>query len=245
MKRELVLLGGLVAGLSAVFLLPDFKTAESALSREIPGNLGTWTTKSYEPTEAERRTLANDTLFSKAACYRSRTQSFFDTSAPDRADMSIVMSGIDLANSIHRPERCMPAQGHNIYNSATAVVSVPNGREVPARRLLSVQNVPVDEFGKVVIPRETVTYYFFVGKEQITENHTKRTLIDIEDRLLKGEAQKWAYISVSMWFNGEIGARHPDLLNFDEADQKVRDLLGELAEKNIDWSKIQSTPTPG
>ncbi|MCW1885142.1 EpsI family protein [Luteolibacter flavescens] len=245
MKRELVLLGCLVAGLSAVFLLPDFKTAESALSRNIPKQLGLWETHGYEASVAEQKTLAKDTLFSKAACLRSRTDSFFDTGPQDRADMSIVMSGIDLANSIHRPERCMPAQGHNIYSSSTAMVSVPNGHEVPARRLLSKQAIPIDETGKSVISRETVTYYFFVGSGRITENHTKRTLLDIQDRLLKGEAQKWAYVSVSMWFNGEHGTPNPDLLSFDEADQKVRDLLGQLAEKNIDWSKIQSTQTPG
>jgi hypothetical protein len=241
MKRGLILLGVLVAGLSAVFLLPAFKTTPSALSLDIPKEMGAWTCLKYEPTKLERDTLAKDTKFSKAGCIRPRSgrKSFFDTGPEDRADLSIVMSGIDLANSIHRPERCMPAQGHEIYSSAATMIGVPGGRQVPARRLLSVQEIPVDELGKNVVHRDAVTYYFFVGTEQITENHTKRTLIDIKDRLIKGEAQRWAYISVTMWFNGEQGERSPGLLEFADADRVARELLGELAAKNIAWEQVK------
>lgn len=242
MKRRLMLLGFLITGLSAVFLLPDFKAADSALSLAIPTEMAEWKCHEYNPSKAERDTLAKDTKFAKAACVRSRSgsRSFFDTGPQDRADLSIVMSGIDLANSIHRPERCMPAQGHEIYRSEKTLVEVPGGKRVPARRLLSVQEIPTDDSGKNVIRREAVTYYFFVGSEQITENHTRRTLIDIKDRLMKGEAQRWAYISVTMWFNGELGDRNVDLLGFDDADRVVRDLLGELAAKNIAWSKVKT-----
>jgi len=239
MKRGLILLGFLIAGLSAVFLLPGFKTTESALSLTIPGEMGVWTCHRYEASEKERKTLAKDTQFAKAACFRPRSSSFFDTGPQDRIDLSIVMSGIDLAQSIHRPERCMPAQGHEIYNSATAMVAVPGEKQLPARRLLSVQEIPTDEFGKNVIRRDAVTYYFFVGNQQITENHTKRTLIDIKDRLMKGEAQKWAYISVTMWFNGQHGEKNAELLDFDDADRVVRNLLGELAAKNIAWQQVK------
>jgi len=119
------------------------------------------------------------------------------------------------------------------------MVAVPGEKQLPARRLLSVQEIPTDEFGKNVIRRDAVTYYFFVGNQQITENHTKRTLIDIKDRLMKGEAQKWAYISVTMWFNGEHGEKNSELLDFDDADRVVRNLLGELAAKNIAWQQVK------
>src|SRR5688572_14530663 len=145
MKRGLILLGVLVAGLSAVFLLPPFKTTDSALSLTIPSQMAAWTFKEGEPTKEERDTLAKDTTFAKATCARPRSgrTSFFDTGPQDHAQLSIVMSGIDLANSIHRPERCMPAQGHEIYSSAIAMVAVPGGKEIPARRLLSVQEIPI------------------------------------------------------------------------------------------------------
>ncbi|MCW1923557.1 EpsI family protein [Luteolibacter arcticus] len=241
MKRGLILLGVLVTGLSAVFLLPDFKTTNSALSLTIPKQMAAWTFTEGEPTKEERDTLAKDTTFAKARCERSRSgsTSYFDTGPKDHAQLSIVMSGIDLANSIHRPERCMPAQGHEIYGSATTLVDVRGSKQLPARRLLSVQEIPIDELGKNVIHREAVTYYFFVGSEQITENHTRRTLIDIKDRLMKGEAQRWAYISVTMWFNGDLGDKHPDLLDLAGADRVARELLGELAAKNIAWEQVK------
>jgi len=243
MKRGLILLGVLVAGLSAVFLLPAFKTTDSALALTIPKQMGAWTFEKGAPSQEERDTLAKDTKFARAACARSRSgrTSYFDTGPKDHAQFSIVMSGIDLANSIHRPERCMPAQGHEIYGSATTMIKVPGDKDkqVPARRLLSVQKIPTDKSGKNVVRMEAVTYYFFVGSEQITENHTKRTLIDIKDRLLKGEAQRWGYISVTMWFNGEHGERNPDLLELPAADRVVQELLGELAGKNIAWSQVK------
>jgi hypothetical protein len=243
MKRGLILLGVLVAGLSAVLLLPDFKTTHSALSLAIPKQLAAWTFEEGVPTKAERDTLAKDTKFAKAGCFRSRSGSvsFFDTGPRDYAQLSIVMSGMDLANSIHRPERCMPAQGHKIYGSETAMVDVPGegDKKVSARRLLSVQEIQKDRSSKEVVLRDSVTYYFFVGSEQITENHTHRTLIDIKDRLVKGEAQSWAYITVTMWFNGAHGNPHPDFLDLAGADRVVRELLGELAAKNIAWQQVK------
>ena len=241
MKRGLILLGVLVAGLSAVFLLPAFKTTDSAVSLVIPKQMAAWSFKADEPTEGERKTLAKDTKFAKATCSRSRSgsTSFFDTGPQDWAQLSIVMSGIDLANSIHRPERCMPAQGHKIYSSDATTITVPGGKQLPARRLLSVQERPIDETRKNVKPDDAVTDYILVGSEQITESHTRRTLIDIKDRLMKGEAQHWAYVSVTMLFNGEHGDRHPELLDFDGADRVVRNLIGELAAKNINWQQVK------
>jgi hypothetical protein len=241
MKRALILLGVLVAGLSAVLLLPDFKTTDSALAMTLPKQMGAWTFKEEQPSKEERDTLAKDTKFARAACARARSgsSSFFDTGPQDFAQFSIVMSGIDLANSIHRPERCMPAQGHEIYSSATTMINVAGDKQVPARRLLSVQAVPTDKSGKNIVRMEAVTYYFFVGSEQITENHTKRTLIDIKDRLLKGEAQRWGYISVTMWFNGQHGDRNPELLELKDADRVVQELLGDMAAKNIAWQQVK------
>jgi hypothetical protein len=84
-----------------------------------------------------------------------------------------------------------------------------------------------------------VTYYFFVGHERITENHTRRTLFDIKDRLVNGEAQGWAYISVTMVFGNAKAGLSGELPDFETADLAVRNLLGELAAKNIAWEQIR------
>lgn len=240
MKRPLILLCLLTAGLSTAFLLPDFRQTPSAVRMEIQEKLGAWTAQKILETKRERETLAPDTRFSKAVCFKPRdgNSSFFYTGPQDVAHVSIVLSGFDLANSIHRPERCMPAQGHEIYQSEKLTVVVKDDRQVPVRRLLSIQTLK-DEEGNVVSRNNTVTYYFFVGHERITENHTRRTLFDIKDRLMNGEAQGWAYISVTMAFGNAKAGLSGELPDFETADLAVRDLLGELAAGNIAWEQIR------
>jgi hypothetical protein len=132
----------------------------------------------------------------------------------------------------------MPAQGHEIFQSEKLTVAVKNDRQVPVRRLLSIQTLK-DEKGNVVSKNNAVTYYFFVGHERITENHTRRTLFDIKDRLVNGEAQGWAYISVTMVFGNAKAGLSGELPDFETADLAVRNLLGELAAKNIAWEQIR------
>jgi hypothetical protein len=207
---------------------------------EIQEKLGAWTAHQVQETKAERDTLAPDTRFAKAVCLKPRdgNSSFFYTGPQDVAHVSIVLSGFDLANSIHRPERCMPAQGHEIYQSEKLVVAVKDNRQVPVRRLLSVQTTKDEKTG-VVSKYNTVTYYFFVGHERITENHTRRTLFDIKDRLMNGEAQGWAYISVTMAFGSAKAGLSGELPDFETADLAVRNLLGELSTTNIAWEQIR------
>jgi hypothetical protein len=166
--------------------------------------------------------------------------SYITMQAPvDIADLSVVLSGYDLANSIHRPERCMPAQGHRSLVSSNSELSLDNGRTIPITRLLSKQDISYDTpEGRQHSTLDCVTYYFFVGAGQITSDHTERTLIDIVDRVGKGEAQKWAFITATMRYHETEDRQFGDLPSLEMADTKIRKLLQELAENNIDWSQI-------
>ena len=42
----------------------------------------------------------------------------------------------------------------------------------------------------------SLDYYWFVGHDDQTPSHLERTWIDVRDRVLKGENQQWAYITV-------------------------------------------------
>lgn len=232
----------IAAVMSAIYMLPPFEEVESALDMRLDDFLGSWETKIYPPSEKELKILAGDTKFSKAHCLLRRVEemSFIRGIAPiDAVDLSVVLSGHDLANSIHRPERCMPAQGHRALQSSSSSLELPGGHQLPITRILSKQDVsygPEDD--RQQITRNCLTYYFFVGHQRITESHTERTLIDIKDRILKGDAQRWAYVSATMPY-AEVAEREfgdpPDL---EMADKKIRQLLTELAESNIDWSQI-------
>ncbi len=243
MKRRAYILAAILGlSLSVIYFLPPFKQVESAMAMDIPEKLGSWATESRPPSDKEREALAADTQFSKAECRRERPGSWdFLTgrSEVDVADVSIVLSGYDLANSIHRPERCMPAQGHKIYHSERSALEVPGKRPIPVRRLLSTKDFPVGNT-KEEIPVHALTVYFFVGHEVVTEDHMSRTLVDIRDRLKNGEAQRWAYVSVTMFFKSEGAAiagmsRLPDL---ETADGMTRELLGELVSSNLDWNQV-------
>lgn len=227
--------------LASVHLLPEAgEMAPSAIQMDLPRTSGGWVLQNKAPSEEEIKTLAPDTTFSKAVCFRARAGEYTAIrreAIPDRIDLSVVLSGHDLNNSIHRPERCMPAQGHLIGSSSTQRLTTPQGRSFPVKRLLSIQSIPLDETRENYQQLNCVTYYFFVGHNSITEDHLGRTLIDIKDRLLKGMDQRWAYVSVSMWY-GELSWIDKDV-TLDEADQKLKDFIGNFSDEQMDWSKIK------
>ncbi|MCH7227975.1 exosortase-associated EpsI family protein [Haloferula sp. A504] len=233
----------MAAVMSAIYLLPPLNEAESAMDMKIEPFIGAWETRTYPPSELEINILAKDTEFSKAHCFRRRLEemSIIDGVPVDRIDLSIVLSGHDLATSIHRPERCMPAQGHRSIQGFKDELELGDGKKIPVMRLLSKQGIgygPPED--RQFITRDCLTYYFFVGEHDITRDHTKRTLIDIKDRVLHGKAQRWAYISATMAFSDSEEREFGGPPNFEMADRKIRQLLRELADSNIAWDQINS-----
>lgn len=229
------------SALSAIYFLPKVgAVAQSAVIMELPETFGSWELKGQPPSEAETTALANDTRFSKAMCLSARPGEFneYGNPTPDIAQLSIVLSGADINNSIHRPERCMPAQGHNITGSSNQILKLPNGRQFPVKRLVSIQSVrdgsnkEREEYRKY----NCVTYYFFVGHDQITNDHLSRTFIDMKDRLVRGMDQRWAYVTVSMWY-GKVPYAEKEIFE-EEADSKLRIFLADLSEKQIHWNQI-------
>ncbi len=229
----------LAAGLGSIYLLPQAgEVAGTAIKMDLPSQEGGWRFEKVPPSQAELDALAKDTQFSKAICLSPRPgeTNLEGYLVPDRLDLSIVLSGYDLNNSIHRPERCMPAQGHTILSSTDIDIRLSNGRTLTARRLLSTQKIPTSEDRKSSQDLNCVTYYFFVGHDRIAHDHLQRTFIDMKDRLVRGMDQRWAYASISMWY-GKVPWIEPQVTE-KEADEKVIKFLSEFAEKQIDWSQV-------
>lgn len=232
-----LLLGG---ALGAVYVLPQAgETANSAAKMELPGSTGGWSFEELPASEKEIKTLGPDTEFAKAICLRPRPGevNLEGYRIPDRVDLSVVLSGHDLNSSIHRPERCMPAQGHAINASGDVMLHLANGREFEAKRLLSVQSLKGPADGTVAARYQCVTYYFFVGHDRITNDHLERTLVDMKDRLMHGLDQRWAYVSVSMWY-GKVHWIDKEVTEA-EADEKLRKFLTGFAENQIRWEQIK------
>ncbi|MEI6653949.1 MAG: exosortase-associated EpsI family protein [Verrucomicrobiota bacterium] len=229
----------LAASLSSIYVLPRAgDVAQSAINMTLPANVGSWHFQNIPPTEAEIGTLDKDTRFAKAICFAPRPGEYASDgkSILDRADLSVVLSGYDLNNSIHRPERCMPAQGHNILSSKKVTLRLANGKAITARRLKSVQTLTHSNDRKQDRQFDCLTYYFFVGHDRVEYDHLQRTLSDISDRLVRGIDQRWAYVSISMWFGKMPWIENP--VTEQEADEKLQLLLSHFAEQQIHWQQI-------
>lgn len=241
MKASPLLLPVFVAAaLGSIYFLPSAgEVAQSAVRMDLPGEHGGWFFREQLASKEERQTLAKDTEFSKAICLKPRTGEFDAEGriVPDRIDLSVVLSGADINNSIHRPERCMPAQGHNILTTTDRTIGLANGRTIEVKRLRSVQRLPTNKENTEFMELNCVTYYFFVGHDRITNDHLGRTFVDMKDRLLKGMDQRWAYVSASMWF-GEMPWIETEIPEA-EADAKLTDFVKRFAEEQINWDQVK------
>jgi hypothetical protein len=81
-----------------------------------------------------------------------------------------------------------------------------------------------------------LTYYFFVGHEQLTNDHIERTVMDMKDRLVRGMDQRWAYVSTTMWY-GKVPWIENEVTE-KEADAKLQAFIEDFAEKRISWDQI-------
>lgn len=231
------------SGLGGVYLLPQVGlVAQSAVNMKLPEHSGSWTFQNQPATEAEIGTLAKDTEFSKALCYRERPGgglNAYGNPSYDQMQLSIVLSGADINNSIHRPERCMPAQGHQITGSSSRILKLPNGREFPAKRLVSIKTTPDSRVRdrEVYWKASCLTYYFFVGHDRVSNDHYGRTFYDMKDRLMRGMDQRWAYVSVSMLY-GKIPGEDGEGESEAEADAKLVKFLTDFSEEQINWTQI-------
>lgn len=186
-SRLVVLLFALVIGLSAVFFLPTPSNSEPVgIKLALPQSIDKWYGIDLPITERERQILAGDTEFAR----KQYTDGLGNT-----INASIVLSGHDLDNSIHRPERCLPAQGWTIADSRNLGIGIPNWGNLKVTRLRNVRQLPTRD-GKMV-PIYNLSYYWFVGYHHLTASHLQRTFLDIHDRILKGYNQRWAYITVA------------------------------------------------
>lgn len=225
--RAIVLLVAVVIFTGIVLLFPDVEGMKaSRLSKNLPTTVGRWIGKPQEPGEKEKQVLANDTEFER--------MQYVDTGGRlPSVEASIVFSGKNLSQSIHRPEVCLRAQGWQFVSEKYLSWEnlLPDGellpvKEIVCRRLYQVANdegdpedVMLENGEKAYIWR--VFYYTFVGHEKIVSGHYQRTGEDIKDRLFKGYDQRWAYATFSSFItkkHDEQGFPQGDVLVLDEKE---------------------------
>lgn len=217
-------------GLGATYLLPHHGTGSTSsikFSLPIGNEVQGWSGVKQQESERERAALAGDTEFFKVEYTPTAPQLGF---RPTQCSASIVLSGHDMNNSIHRPERCLPAQGY--FNIRTSAVGVPvmNHGFLTMTRLMADLNVSPDATKPKVI--HSLHYYVFVGDSNITHNHLMRTFLDMKDRVLQGKDQRWAYVQVSAYYSPENGISEQD------AQSTIEAIIYQILATSINWNTL-------
>jgi EpsI family protein len=215
--KRLVLLQVLLAvGLGAVFFLPKVaNSTPQGIDLSLPSYVGGWFGKDQKISDQELNMLAKDTAFARKLYTDARGNQIF---------ASIVLSGQDLDNSIHRPERCLPAQGWSVADSRVIAVPMSNTPgELKVTRLHTMRKVPTPD-GQTV-PIYGLNCYWFIGWKDTTPSHFERTYIDIRDRVLYGYNQRWAYVTVASTITGDFQKFGQTEA---ETDEYVRQFIREL-----------------
>ena len=217
--------------LSLLYVIPSHpELMSAAVSPDLPldTELDGWYGVKTQESEKERDLLASDTKFSKGLFYHINPFTF--AKEHPSVSVSIVYYGYDLNNSIHRPERCLPSQGHLEVIGKDEMITLPNGRSIALRRLDS--RTPIDNQQNRNLHH--IHYYVFVSNSTITNSHMQRTWQDICDRVFKGKVQKWAYIQIGTYWGDEVG------ISEQKAEALLKRLTAEIIYRQVEWEKIEN-----
>jgi hypothetical protein len=223
-KRLATLVGIVAFGLCSIFFLPRSAAQPTGLrlvqgKPALPVRVSGWEGTDAEITKNERDTLGAGTEFARKL--------YVHPNGWFGAQVSIVLSGRDISNSLHRPERCLGAQGWEILESEEVQIQTEGKRTFPVMRLHN-RTIERGKNGTLSIPVEGYTYYWFIGEHALTASHWGRFFTDNRDRLFRGVDQRWAFITVT--------ARIPSAPNPEDqsahrkrADKELRDFIRYLA----------------
>ena len=209
----------LLAGFGAIFLLPNSnKNTPAGIAMRLPTTVAAWIGDDAQVTQREREVLAKDTQFARK---------IYTGPQGDQIYVSIVLSGDDMTSSIHRPERCLVAQGWSVQNSQKRVLPIGNGKSLEATQLRDVRSVQLSDKSQFLL--HNLNYYWFIGSKEMTSSHLMRTGIDLRDRILHGEAQRWAYVTVAIDVTKGLAPRGRDEAESQQiVEQFIRDLVPTL-----------------
>jgi EpsI family protein len=229
-KRLALIFVVVAAGLCSAFFVPNRTGFQPVgVKMDLPESIGQWTGTKEKVTQAELDQLASDTTFARKV---------YSNAFGDHILVSIVLAGEDPDNSIHRPERCLPAQGWTIMDSRRVAIPLPKSPlgQIKATRLHNEQDFK-DNHGQMHRVYN-LNYYWFVGYNRLTPSHIERALLDIHDRVLRGYNQRWAYVTVASNITEGLtrfGRSEQD------TDQMIQSLIRELLPRILKQSAPTST----
>jgi len=186
-SRLAIVFAVLLGGLSSAYFLPEKAGfMPVGINLQLPESLGEWWGNRVDVTQKEKDVLGPETEFSRMEYSNGRG---------DAIQASIVLAGQDMMTSIHRPERCMKAQGWDFKPDQSRTIEVPGHGKMTLMRLRNSKVETMKDGG--TRPLQNLCYYWFAGSRDLTHSHLERVRIDIKDRLSGGYVQRWAMMMIS------------------------------------------------
>lgn len=171
--------------LTSVPTLSDEGKVARTNSVYLPPEIRGWHSTNQPITVQELDYLPRDTTYARRTYVR--------TSTGDTIHVNAVLMGTDRT-SIHKPEYCLTGQGFSIEKRTHARVKIerPVPYELPVQRFDATISTLID--GRPGIMK-AVFAFWFVCDQHLTADHGERMWLIARDLLLKGELQRWAFIS--------------------------------------------------
>ncbi len=171
-----LLIPAVTAAIAIAAMLYQAQTADPVLTEAPAARLGElpgFVSEAIEPSEAERHTLPDDTLFDKRL-YTATDGTWFQVT---------LVTGGRSKSSIHRPELCLPPQGFQMMNPPTIVVAGVDWHLVT----LAFNDASTLGFA----------YTFFNQEGFRTSSHLLRIFVDVWDRSILGRIDRWVMVTVN------------------------------------------------
>lgn len=163
----------------------DYKDASFYIrDLEFPDRCPDCDQKLFNMARSEKEALPPDTEFVKSA---------YTNDVGTRLFTSIVLSGT-ARDSIHRPQRCLTAQGNAIDGEYTLKIPL-EGRDSLNVRVIKASRMFHTKEG--LVPYYSYYAYWFVGQDRETPSHYSRMFWIAWDRVVRSKANRWAYIAIS------------------------------------------------
>ena len=184
-RTAVVLLIGLGTFLLCYFSSNVTGATESGVNMKLPIFLDQFMGQDQEVSLAERTLLPGDTEFAKK---------IYSTLQGEYVSCQVVLSGGEK-RSIHRPETCLPGQGWTISDAHKVPVRLSTGQTQTVMKLTLTRVFEVAEGDRRTMTN--IFYYWFVGKDKTTAEHSERVLLTVWDRVFHNVNHRWAYVIVS------------------------------------------------
>lgn len=130
--------------------------------------------------------------------------------------VTLVLNGREQ-KSIHRPERCLPAQGFKVDSSRVRQIPRPGGADLPVRLMILRPAGRSERTGKGLLYA-----YWFIGPGRETASHYRRLAWMAWESLRDGVPARWAYVAVATEWPQEPAPRDWERLDRFLADLALR-----------------------